>query len=67
MDEFMQQQRFKVAHFWKGQVELYESRISQMLHKIHQLSEGSQAAKRRHDYDTSEIKRLQDLVLKKTE
>ena len=62
----MDNERLKAATFWKNQVERYETKIMNLFKTITTYTEGLRAAKRRMDYDAHEIRRLRDLVMKKT-
>ena len=62
----LDEERFKAASYWKGQVERYESKIMDMFKTLSKYAEGIRAAKRHMDYDAYEIRRLRDLAMDKT-
>ena len=62
----LDEERFKAASYWKGQVERYETKIMNMFKTLTKYAEGICAAKRRMDYDAYEIRRLRDLCMDKT-
>ena len=62
----LDEERFKAASYWKGQIDRYESKIMDMFKTISKYAEGIRAAKRRMDYDAYEIRRLRELVMTKT-
>ena len=62
----LDEDRFKAASYWKGQVERYETKIMNMFKTVTKYAEGIHAAKRRMDYDAYEIHRLRDPCMDKT-
>ena len=55
---FVWDQRFKAAKFWKGQVDVYEGKIDELMKKLDEVREGFMAARRMENYHASEVKRL---------
>ena len=62
----LDEERIKAAAFWKGQVERYETTVTNLFKTVSKYAEGLRAAKRRMDYDAYEVRRLRDLVMEKT-
>ena len=62
----LDEERLRAATFWKGQIERYETKITNLFKTMSKYAEGLRAAKRRMDYDAFEIRRLRDLVMEKT-
>ena len=60
---FVWDQRFKAAKFWKGQVDVYEGKIDELMKKLDEVREGFMAAKRLEAYQASEVKRLRKINL----
>ena len=50
----LDEERFKAASYWKGQIDRYESKIMDMFKTISKYADGIRAAKRRMDYDAFE-------------
>ena len=60
---FVWDQRLKAAKFWRGQVDVYEGKINEMMTKLDEVREGFMAAKRLEAYQASEVKRLRKINL----
>ena len=60
---FVWDQRLKAAKFWKGQVDVYEGKIDELMKKLDEVREGFMAAKRMEAYQASEVKRLTKINL----
>ena len=61
--KFVWDQRLKAAKFWKGQVDVYEGKIDELMKKLDEVREGFMAAKRMETYQASEVKRLRKINL----
>jgi len=66
LNDFMDHNRFRAAHFWKQQIKFYESKITTLFKELSKSEDVIRAAKRRMDYDTNEINRLRELCMQKT-
>ena len=60
LNDFMDHNRFRAAHFWKQQIKFYESKITTLFKELSKSEDVIRAAKRRMDYDTNEINRLRE-------
>ena len=55
---FVWDERLKAAKFWRGQVDVYEGKIDELMMKLDEVREGFMAAKRLEEQQAAEVKRL---------
>ena len=61
--KFVWDERLKAAKFWRGQVDVYEGKIVELMGKLDEVREGFMAARRMEAYQASEVKRLTKINL----
>ena len=64
-ERFLRDQRFKIARFWREQVDAYEGRILELEKRLGTVSNGFKAAKRIAEEETEEVERLRRLYMNK--
>ena len=64
-ENFLRDQRFTVARFWRGQVDAYEGKILELERRLVNVTDGFKAAKRLADVETDEVERLRKLYMEK--
>ena len=64
-DNFLWNQRFTVARFWRTQVHAYEGRILDLEKRLGSVSDGFKAAKRVAEEETAEVERLRKRYMEK--
>ena len=61
--KFVWDERLKAAKFWRGQVDVYEGKIVELMGKLDEVREGFMVARRMEAYQASEVKRLTKINL----
>ena len=64
-ENFLRDQRFTVARFWRGQVDAYEGKIVELERRLANVTDGFKAAKRLAEVETDEVERLRRLYMEK--
>ena len=64
-ENFLRDQRFTVARFWRGQVDAYEGKIVELERRLANVTDGFKAAKRIAEVETDEVERLRKLYMDK--
>ena len=64
-ENFLRDQRFTVARFWRGQVDAYEGKIVELERRLVNVTDGFKAAKRIAEVETDEVERLRKLYMDK--
>ena len=64
-ENFLWNQRYTVARFWRTQVDAYEGRIWDLEKKVQVVSDGFKAAKRVAEEETAEVERLRKVYMEK--
>ena len=64
-ENFLRNQRFTIARFWREQVDAYEGRIAELERRLANVTDGFKAAKRIAEEETEEVNRLRRLYMDK--
>ena len=64
-ENFLRDQRFTVARFWREQVDAYEGKIVELERRLANVTDGFRAAKRIAEVETDEVERLRKLYMDK--
>ena len=64
-ENFLRDQRFTVARFWREQVDAYEGKIVELERRLVNVTDGFKAAKRIAEVETDEVERLRKLYMDK--
>ena len=62
-EQFLRDQRFTIARFWREQVDAYEGKIVDLERRLVNVTGGFKAAKRLVEVETDEVERLRKLYM----